>query len=52
VKHAGNVELLGYEGEIESTLKNGRLTIATPLIPAHRLPCDHAWVFKVNDFKE
>lgn len=52
VKRAGRVELLGYEGEIEATLKDGQLTITIPVIPVHRLPCTHAWVFKVNDFKE
>ncbi|MDI9603987.1 MAG: alpha-L-fucosidase [Bacteroidota bacterium] len=52
VKQAGKVELLGYEGKIKTTLKNGRLTITLPMIPAHRMPCDHAWVLKINDFKE
>jgi len=52
VKHAGKVELLGYEGKIEAILKDGLLTITTPVIPAHRMPCNHAWVFKINDFKE
>lgn len=52
LRNTGKVELLGYNGEIKSTFKNGVLTITTPLLSINELPSMHAWVFKITDFKE
>ena len=52
LKGAGKVELLGYKETINSSFQNGRLTIPTPILTVDELPCEHAWVFKVSNFKE
>ena len=52
IKNAGNVELLGYNGSINSTCQNGILTIIPPILTIDEMPSIHAWVFKVNGFNE
>ncbi|MDD4590398.1 MAG: alpha-L-fucosidase C-terminal domain-containing protein [Parabacteroides sp.] len=52
VKNAGNVELLGYSGSINSTCKNGILTIIPPILTIDEMSSIHARVFKVNGFNQ
>jgi alpha-L-fucosidase len=52
VKSTGKVELLGYKSDINVKLENGDLVIISPTISINELPCEHAWVFKVNNFME
>lgn len=52
LKSIRKVEMLGYEGEIQSTFKNGMLTITLPSLPIDKLPSKYAWVFKISDFLE
>ncbi len=52
VQSYANVQLLGFEGQIQSTLQNGRLIISPPKLTINDMPCEHAWVFKVENFKE
>jgi alpha-L-fucosidase len=41
------VSMLGYNGKIEWTYKNGTLTITPPPITPANNPCNYAWVFKI-----
>lgn len=52
LKSTGKVELLGYKGNVNSKFQNGRLTITIPALTVDELPSDHAWVFKVSNFRE
>jgi alpha-L-fucosidase len=49
LESAGVVELLGYNGEIDSMFRNGSLTIDMPTLSLNELPSNHAWVFKVKN---
>ena len=51
VSKAGRVELLGYRGTINSSLKNGQLTISVPSLTIDQLPSTLAWVIKVKGFE-
>lgn len=52
VKSAGEVQMLGYKDNIDAKLQNGSLVITAPSISINELPCEHAWVIKVNNFEE
>jgi alpha-L-fucosidase len=52
LKSAGKAELLGYKGDLKSTLQQGKLTITLPQLTVDELPCEHAWVIKVTNFAE
>ena len=47
----GKVSLLGSQVSVKSKVSNGRLTISPPAINPGNMPCEHAWVFKVEQFK-
>ena len=49
---AGKVELLGYTGKVEASLQNGRLTIVPPVLTIDEYPSQHAWVYRIADFKD
>ena len=49
VSKSGKVSLLGYEGGIKSKISGGSLTITVPDITPANSPCDHAWVFRVEN---
>lgn len=50
IKSAGKVSMLGSNAVIKKSLKGNNLKIIPPIINPGHLPCDHAWVFKVDDF--
>ncbi len=52
LKKAGKVELLGYDGRINSSYRNCKLTITPPVLTIDEYPSEHAWVFKVSNFEE
>lgn len=51
VKSAGRISLLGSDQQIK--LKSGKnsLNIIPPAINPGNMPCEHAWIFKVENFK-
>jgi alpha-L-fucosidase len=51
VLSAGRVVLLGSEEKV-TFRASGNLTIHPPAINPGNMPCQHAWVFKVEDFKD
>jgi alpha-L-fucosidase len=48
IQKTTKVTLLGYNGEVKNTIKNGLLTIQVPTVTPATNPCSHAWVFKVE----
>jgi len=50
IKSAGKVSLLGSDLKVTATA-NGSLTIETPMVNPGNMPCEHAWVFKVENYK-
>ncbi len=44
--------LLGYTGSITTSYRNGRLTITPPVLTIDDYPSQHAWVYKISNFKE
>ena len=47
-KQITNISLLGYSNEIEWTQQYNNLTITPPLMKVPEIPCQHAWVFKIE----
>ncbi|MBN1490148.1 MAG: alpha-L-fucosidase [Phycisphaerae bacterium] len=47
---AGDVRatLLGYEGPLASRVDAGKLHVAVPVLAPNALPCEHAYVFKLE----
>lgn len=53
INKAKNVVLLGLNKNIKYNLKNTRLTINPPVLDITNVPCQYAWVYKVeNALKE
>ncbi len=50
VKSAGKVTLLGSDLKVKASA-NGSLNIEAPQINPGNMPCQHAWVFKVENFR-
>ncbi|MFT4031796.1 MAG: alpha-L-fucosidase [Siphonobacter sp.] len=42
------VSLLGYQGVIKTTSKGNKLTITSPLITPKTIPCQYAWIYKLQ----
>jgi alpha-L-fucosidase len=51
IKSCSGVSLLGSPVKVTATA-GGNLTILPPEINPGNMPCQHAWVFKVKNFKE
>lgn len=51
VKSSGRVSLMGSSLQVTARA-NGMLSIQPPAINPGNMPCQHAWVFKVEDFKD
>lgn len=47
-KQITNIRLLGYSKILEWTQEYNKLTITLPLMKISEIPCQHAWVFKVE----
>lgn len=41
------ITMLGYEGKISWEMQGGALHIDVPQLTINKLPCRHAWVFKI-----
>lgn len=52
IKKAENIEMLGYKGDIEFILNHKGLTIIPPDFTVNESPCEHAWVYKITNFKD
>ncbi len=52
INNAVNVQLLGYDGLIETSFKEGQLIITPPQLSIDEHPSQHAWVFKIDKFVE
>jgi alpha-L-fucosidase len=50
MEKAGDVSLFGSKTKVKQKLKGNKLTIYPPQLGPGDLPCDHAWVFKIQDF--
>jgi alpha-L-fucosidase len=44
-----NVKLLGYNGIVKTVAKGGKLTISPPTLSPATNPCQHAWVYKIEN---
>ncbi|WP_026464224.1 alpha-L-fucosidase [Adhaeribacter aquaticus] len=51
ISQAGKVNMLGTNKEVKYDLKNNTLTITAPELNPATIPCNHAWVFRVANFK-
>ena len=52
ITNVANVKLLGYEGKIDYTLRDNILSITPPQLTIDKLPSHHAWVIKIENFRE
>jgi alpha-L-fucosidase len=43
------ISLLGYKGQIKSEIKDGKTIITAPIITPNTIPCQHAWVYKIEN---
>jgi alpha-L-fucosidase len=43
-----NVKLLGFNGNVKTSVKGGKLTITPPALSPATNPCSYAWVYKVE----
>ncbi len=43
-----SVTLLGYKGEVKTSIKGSQLTITAPSLTPATIPCQHAWVYKLE----
>lgn len=51
IKKASQVSLVGSTIPVKYKLSKNKLTVTAPGINPGNKPCDHAWVFKVSNFK-
>ncbi|MHA6246918.1 alpha-L-fucosidase [Pontibacter sp. CAU 1760] len=49
ISKAGKVSMLGTKAAVRSSIKNGKLTLIPPTLNPGNVPCDHAWVFKLEN---
>jgi alpha-L-fucosidase len=48
-RRSGKVSMLGFNGTIRTRGGSGSITITPPLVTPANNPCDHAWVFKLEN---
>lgn len=46
---AANVKLLGYNGIVKTIAKGGKMIITPPTLSPSTNPCQHAWVYKIEN---
>lgn len=46
---SGKVSLLGYNGKIKANFKGNSLVIVSPNITPATIPCQYAWVYKIEN---
>lgn len=49
ITRAPKVSMLGYSGAVKARSGGGRVTITAPALSPESNPCDHAWVFKLEN---
>ena len=49
IARAPKVSMLGYNGSVRARSGGGKVTITVPAISPANNPCDHAWVFKLEN---
>lgn len=49
ISEVKNVQLLGYNQNIRFHKKNNKLTIYPPALDLAKIPCEHAWVYKISN---
>jgi alpha-L-fucosidase len=52
LNQTGKVSLLGSSVPVKSKVSKGSLSITPPAINPGNMPCEHAWVFKVEQFRK
>jgi alpha-L-fucosidase len=50
VRKAGKVTLLGSGVSVKTAIKGDKLSIRVPILNPATMPCEHAWVFKIENF--
>ncbi|MNJ98266.1 Alpha-L-fucosidase [compost metagenome] len=50
VKKAGKVTLLGSKASLKAVVTGDQLSIQVPALNPETMPCEYAWVFKVENF--
>lgn len=51
VKKAGKVNMLGSDITVKNSKSTNKLIITPPALNPGNVPCDHAWVFKIENFE-
>jgi alpha-L-fucosidase len=51
IQSAGKISLLGSSVKVKARA-NGKLTIEPPLVNPGNMPCSHAWVFRVENYRD
>lgn len=46
------IRLLGSDKKVDYKLNNGNLTITPPVLDITNIPCQHAWVYKIEDVEK
>ena len=49
ISKTGGVSMLGFGGKVKSSFSGNKLTITPPAISPATIPCNYAWVFKVQN---
>lgn len=49
INKVGKVSMLGTKASVKSSVRNGKLTLTPPSLSPATVPCDHAWVFKLEN---
>ena len=47
ISKVSNVQMLGYNGDIQYSHSGNRLKIKLPLLTPNRIPCQYAWAFRI-----
>lgn len=42
------VTLLGFNGPVKTASKGGKLVLTSPAVTPATIPCQHAWVYKLE----
>ncbi|WP_374163983.1 alpha-L-fucosidase [Arcticibacter sp. MXS-1] len=51
IRKAGKVSMLGLSDPVRSSVTNGTLSIVPPSVLPDRVPCQYAWVFKIENIE-
>ena len=48
ISNPKNISMLGYKGKIKTSQSKGKIVITAPVITPRTLPCNSAWVYKIE----